>query len=139
MRILAVDTGQKRIGFAVSSLGDMSLPLKTVELVRPDDALSAILKVAEESEAEMILIGLPLNMDGSTGEMALKAEALAKRVESASGLPVRLWDERLSTSTANKVMIEADLSRAKRKKLVDKLAAQVFLQSFLDSEGGELS
>lgn len=139
MRILAVDTGQKRIGFAVSSLGDMSLPLKTVELVRPDDALNAILQVAAESEAEMILIGLPLNMDGTAGEMARKAEELAKRVEAASGLPVRLWDERLSTSTAVKVMIEADLSRSKRKKLVDKLAAQVFLQSFLDSEGSSLS
>lgn len=137
MRILAVDTGRKRIGFAVSSLGDMSLPFKTVELSRPDDALSVILKVAEEAEAEMILIGLPLNMDGSSGEMAQKAEALAKKVELESGLPVRLWDERLSTSTAEKVMIQADLSRKKRKKLVDKLAAQVFLQTYLDTEGGE--
>lgn len=137
MRVLAVDAGTRRIGFAVSTIGDISLPFTTREITSAKQVLPAIIEVSKEAEAEMILIGLPLNMDGSHGEMADKSKAIGASVAEQTGLPVKYWDERLSSVSAEKHMREADLSRQERKKSIDKLAAQIFLQSFLDSGGAE--
>ncbi len=135
MRVLAVDAGTKRIGFAVSTIGDISLPFTTKHVSSPAEVVPAILEACEEAEAEMVVMGLPLNMDGTHGVMALKSEALGKAVAEQTGLPVKYWDERLSTVSAEKHMLEGDLSRSRRKQSIDKLSAQIFLQSFLDSGG----
>ena len=135
MRVLAVDTGARRVGFAVSTIGDISMPFTTKEIAHPDHAVRAIVEVAKEAEAEMILIGLPLNMDGTLGEMAEKCKVIGAKVADETGLPVKYWDERLSTVSAERIMLEGDLSRQRRKQSIDKLSAQIFLQSFLDSGG----
>ncbi len=135
MRVLAVDAGERRIGFAVSTIGDISVPFTTREIRNENESVKAILQVVEEAEAEMVLIGLPLNMDGTHGEMADKSRRIGAKIEEMSGLPVRYWDERLSTVSAEKIMLEGDLSRKKRKKRIDQMSAQIFLQAFLDSGG----
>lgn len=135
MRVLAVDVGERRIGFAVSAFGDISVPFTTREIRSPAQAVPVIVAVAGEAEAELVLIGLPLNMDGTEGEMALKCRTVGAQVEAMAGLPVKYWDERLSTVSAEKLMIQGDLSRRKRKKNIDKMSAQIFLQAFLDSGG----
>lgn len=135
MRVLAVDAGTRRIGFAVSTIGDIALPFTTREVTSSKQILPAIIEVTKEAEADVILIGLPLNMDGSHGEMADKCKVIGEKVAEQTGLPVKYWDERLSTVSAEKHMLEADMSRKKRKKSIDKLAAQIFLQTFLDSGG----
>lgn len=137
MRVLAVDSGDKRIGFAVSTFGDISLPFTTREVKSQDEAVSVIIEVAKEAEAEMVLMGLPVNMDGTQGDRADKARKIGNQVAAKSGLPVDYWDERLSTVSAEKAMLEADLSRKKRKQRIDKMAAQIFLQAFLDSGGAK--
>jgi putative Holliday junction resolvase len=134
---MAVDIGARRIGFAVSAFGGISVPFTTREVSAPSQAVPAIAAVAKEAEAELVLIGLPLNMDGTEGEMALNCRLIGMQVERIAGLPVRYWDERLSTVSAEKLMIEGDLSRKKRRKNIDKMSAQIFLQSFLDSGGGQ--
>ena len=126
MRILAVDLGTRRIGFAVSTFGGISVPFATRELKSPSDALAAVHEVAQEAEAEMVLLGLPLNMDGTEGEMAEKARSLGAALADKSGLV-----------TAERIMIEADVSRGKRRKSIDKMAAQIFLQDYLDSNAGQ--
>ena len=137
MRILAVDTGSRRIGFAVNTFGDIAVPFATKEIKGIDKAVPAIIEAISEAEAEMVLIGLPINMDGTHGEMADKCRAIGDRVAEQSGLPVEYWDERLSTVEAERSLIEANVSRKKRKKSIDKLAAQVFLKDYLDSRGRE--
>ena len=132
-RILGVDYGEKRIGLAVSDPdGVMALPLRVVEVRGEDDAVRAICQVAAVKEAERMVVGLPLNMNGTHGPMAEKAAAFAARLATAAGLPVDTFDERLSTSSAERSLLEADLSRRKRRGLRDKLAAQIILQSYLD-------
>lgn len=135
MRVLAVDTGDRRIGFAVSTIGDISVPFATRDIQHPDHAVTAIIEVAKEAEAEMILIGLPLNMDGTSGEKAERCRLIGTQVAQKTALPVKYWDERLSTVSAERIMLEGDLSRKRRKQSIDKLSAQIFLQSFLDSGG----
>jgi putative Holliday junction resolvase len=89
--------------------------------------------LAEERSVTGLVVGLPLNLDGSEGPRALKSRAFAERARAALSLPVELWDERLSTAEVQRVLLAADVSRAKRKQVVDKLAAQVILQSFLEA------
>ncbi len=132
--ILGIDWGTRRIGIAVSDpSGTMALVLTCVEVRNEQDALQEIVKLCKEAEAGKIVVGLPLNMDGSKGEVALKVECFVDQLIAKTGLPVETWDERLSTAQVERLLLTADVSRQKRKQLRDKLAAQVILQSYLDS------
>jgi len=133
-RMLGVDYGRRRMGFAVSDpSATFATPLKVVAVKSRRQAVSEVAKLCRETGSGGVLVGLPLNMDGSKGAMALEAEAFADALRSATRLPVEMWDERLSTELVEHVLLEADVSRKKRKKVRDKMAAQVVLQSYLDS------
>jgi putative Holliday junction resolvase len=135
MRTLGVEYGEKRIGFAVSDpVGILATPLRVVTVSGPSDALAAVRETAEEVAAERIVIGLPLNMDGTRGAKVEEVEAFVVRLKAIVSQPVLFWDERLSTSMVERVLIDADMSRKRRKEVRDKLAAQVILQGFLDAQ-----
>jgi putative Holliday junction resolvase len=131
---LAVDLGDKTIGLAVSdALGITAQGLETLERHGGRRDLDALRAVCEEREIARIVVGLPRNMDGSEGPRALKSRAFARGLSEALVLPVFLWDERLTTAEAERLLISADVSRAKRAKVVDKLAAQLILQGWLEA------
>ncbi|MEE8359651.1 MAG: Holliday junction resolvase RuvX [Candidatus Omnitrophota bacterium] len=131
MRTLALDLGTKRIGLAISDgLGLTAQGLETIE--RTDER--SLENVIKEREVTEIVIGLPLNMDGSKGERAEDAILFGEGLKNKFSIPVKMWDERLSTMFAEKEMIRGDLSRKKRKRLNDMLAAQLILQNYLDAK-----
>lgn len=136
-RFCAVDYGTKRIGLAIGDPGGgIASPLTTVA-VRGEAADSAreVIAAVEDYEVAEWVVGLPLNMDGSEGPQAKAARAFAKQLDRLSGKQVHLWDERLSSRTADGYLAEAELTRKKRKARRDRVAAQVILQSFLDARG----
>ncbi|MDE3099055.1 MAG: Holliday junction resolvase RuvX [Verrucomicrobiota bacterium] len=133
MRILALDYGSKRIGVAVSDeTGTIAQPLESVPAAPFADFLARLKVLIAEKEADLILIGLPRNMDGSHGPAARRAEAFAAALKTAVPTPVRLRDERLTTLQASRALIEGNVRRAKRKMKIDKMAAAILLQSYLD-------
>lgn len=133
MRILGLDIGDKTIGVAISDeMGWTAQALKTIRRNGSKKEISELKELIEEYEAKEILVGLPKNMDGSLGFQAKKVLAFVERLKSSLSLPILLWDERLSTVRAERTLLEADLSRKKRKGLRDKLAAQFILQGYLD-------
>ncbi len=140
MRILGLDIGTKRIGVAVSDeLGLLAQGKCCVDRETDDKAINDIIAIIEEGSVGKVVVGLPLNMDGSHGERAEDSTKFAESLADKTGLPVDLWDERLSTKEAEDVMLKADISRKKRKKVIDKMAAQLILQGYLDrmrAEGG---
>lgn len=136
MRILALDHGTKRIGVAVSDeLKMIAQPLEYVPAEPFADFLSRLKEIIHEKEVEMILVGMPRNMDGSYGPAALKVEAFVAAVKGAITIPIKTWDERLTSAQANRVLIQGGVRRDKRKQKVDKTAAAILLQSYLDSRG----
>ncbi len=136
-RWFGVDLGEKRIGIAVSDPDAFLASAREVlELKHADEALARVCASFRASGADAIVIGLPLNMDGTRGPAAVKVEAFARALEAELGVPVRLWDERLTTKTAHDAMRQAGIRGEKRRGVVDKLAAQVMLQGFLDAQGG---
>lgn len=134
MRIIGLDWGEKRIGVAVSD--PMGWTAQGLEVINSKGSTKADMNIikefAQKYNAELVVIGLPRNMDGSPGPQAEKIKALAKMLASKIALPVELWDERLTTVAAEKLLIEADLSRTKRRRVVDKMAAVLILQGYLD-------
>lgn len=139
MRILGLDIGDKRIGVAISD--DLGWTAQALTIIHrsSDDKMdvSKLKEIIEEYEVEEILVGLPKNMDGTIGPQGQKVIAFVERLKTAIPLPVALWDERLSTVSAEKTLIEADLSRKKRKGITDKLAAQFILQGYLDRKAAK--
>ena len=134
MRALGLDLGSKRIGVALStSDGAMATPYEVVERSR-DRARDhrAIADLAADTGAELLVVGLPLSLDGSDGPAATAARAEARELESSTGLPVELWDERLTTVTADRDLQALDLDAKARRRVVDKVAAAVMLQAWLD-------
>lgn len=132
MRILGLDFGQKRIGVAVSDpLGYTAQGLSVILYDQPEEALEKLEQLCREFAVERIVVGLPLNMDGSSGPAAREAAAFASRLESLVDVPVELVDERLTSRTAEKVLIEGKVRRKARKQVKDKLAAVLILESFL--------
>ena len=133
MRIICLDVGDKRIGVAVSdALGMAAHGLKTINR---DGCMPALKAVIEEYQEEIgsILVGLPKMLSGAVGIQGEKVLAFVEELKSSLQLPVIMWDERLSTVSAEKALLEAGLSRDKRKGLRDKVAAVIILQSYLDS------
>jgi putative Holliday junction resolvase len=133
MRIMGLDIGTRTIGIAISDeMGITAQGLKTLRRKSMEEDFKEIGAIIREFEIEKIVVGLPKNMDGTSGRQAEKVlewmEALKERIE----IPVATWDERLSTVGASKVLLEADLSRKKRKKVIDKVAAVLILQGYLD-------
>ncbi len=135
MRILAIDHGEKRIGVALSDpTATFAQPLVVLERkakLRQD--LRGIAALCREYEVEEIVIGLPLDMNGTVGAKAQEVRGFAERLQETTGLPVVEWDERLSTVAAERALIEAGVRRKKRKQVVDKTAAALILSSYLDS------
>ncbi len=134
MRILGLDVGSKTIGVAVSdelnliAQGVTTLKRKGLRLDIKD-----LLKMIEELKVEKVVVGLPKNMNGSLGPSAKMVLSLVEELKKFVDLPVITWDERLSTVAAERVLLQADLSRSKRKKHIDKVAAAIILQGYLDS------
>ena len=133
MRILGVDPGKVRLGLAVSDelgLTAQGLPTWTSR-GRPAD-LAHFRSLVEEWGVGEVVVGLPRNMDGTMGPQAEAARELARDLREALGLPVTLWDERLTTRAATRVLIEVGLSRRRRRDRVDAVAAALILQGYLD-------
>lgn len=135
IRALGVDPGTKRIGLAVSDLsGTIASPLTVLQRSRSrHHDLAEIARIARDEEAQVIVVGLPLNMDGSEGPSAKAARAEAARLATVSGVPVELHDERRTTVSADESMRAAGLDAIERRQRVDKVAAAIMLQSWLDA------
>ena len=133
MKILAVDYGDSRTGLATCDRTEFLTTAITpqITLKARNKVAARVCEVAKEIGAELIVIGLPLNMDGTEGERAIKSRKLAKTVEIWSGLPVRMWDERSSTVTAIGFMNDVNKRGKKRKEVLDSAAAAVILESYL--------
>lgn len=133
-RVLGVDLGSKRIGFSVSDPDRIiATALRMIECKSDQQIMSAIRSVLQETGADLCVIGHPVNMDGSKGPAAQRAQKFRDELAAAQPVPVVLWDERLTTKSAHDVLIEAGTRREKRKGLVDKIAAQIMLQNFIDA------
>lgn len=134
MRILALDHGTKRIGIALSDeLKMIAQPLEYV-LTEPIAAFFVRLKdIIREKEVELILIGMPRNMDGSYGPAALKVQEFIAVLKEKVAIPIQTWDERLTSAQAQRFLIQGGVRRQDRKEKVDKTAAAILLQSYLDS------
>jgi putative Holliday junction resolvase len=133
VRILALDVGEKRIGLAVSDpLGITAQGLEVLIRKDPQTDLARLLEVAREWHVQEILVGLPRHLDGRPGQQAEAIWALAKTLGDILGVPVTTWDERLSTVEAERVLLRADLSRRRRRQVVDQVAAVLILQSYLE-------
>jgi len=134
VRVLGIDLGSKRIGIALSdTAGTMATPYEVVP--RSGDRQRdhrRIADLAEEAGAEALVVGLPLSLDGSVGRAATGALAEAAELEAATGLPVETWDERLTTVTADRDLMALDMKADARRRVVDKVAASVMLQAWLD-------
>lgn len=139
-RTLGLDIGEKRIGIAISDpLGLTAQGVQVLERKNDMQVIDAIDACLTEYEADTIVVGLPLNLDGTeseqTGRVRRFAEKLQKRFRKRA--TIKMWDERLSTAGAERSLLEADLSRARRKKLIDKMAATFILQGYLDAQSHE--
>jgi len=133
MRILALDHGTKRIGVAVSDeTRTIAQPLEYIPAEPFAGFLERLKKILAEKEISFILIGMPRNMDGSYGPAAQKVETFIGVLKTAVTVPIKTWDERLTSTMANRTMIQANVRRDQRKEKVDAMAAAILLQSYLD-------
>lgn len=131
--LMCLDLGTKTIGVAVSDIGRrIASPLTLIERRKFGVDAEALLKLAEEKEVAAIVLGLPLNMDGSEGPRAQATRAFGRNLAARTPLPIVYWDERLSTAAVTRTLIDADASRKRREALVDKMAAAFILQGLLD-------
>ena len=134
VRVLGLDLGDKTIGMATSDATlYIATPRYTIERGKFQADAKALLEFATKEDIGLIVMGLPLNMDGSEGPRCQSTRAFARNLAKLTQLPIIYWDERLSTAAVQRTMLEADLSRAKRDKHVDKLAAAFILQGLLDA------
>jgi putative holliday junction resolvase len=134
-RVLGLDIGTVRIGLAISDeTGLVARALKTVTRQSWKKDLESIVALIEEYEVAKIVAGDPFNMDGSRGAMGERVDDFVERLKTMTAVPIELFDERLSSSAAERVLIESGMQRARRKQVIDQLAAVVILQNFLDRE-----
>ena len=136
-RLLGIDLGEVRIGLAVSDPGQVvASPAETLQVPRGADgpAVDALVDAAGRHDAAGLVVGYPRNLDGREGRAATRARRFADQLRERTGLPTLLWDERFTTVEAERIMIDADVSRAGRKQAVDQVAASVLLQGVLEAQ-----
>ncbi|HTD86725.1 MAG TPA: Holliday junction resolvase RuvX [Candidatus Binatia bacterium] len=134
MRILAIDHGTKRIGIAISDeLKTIAQPLEFIPAEPFESVVARLQEIIADKPVELILVGMPRNMDGTYGPAAEKVRTFIDALKAHVTVPIRTWDERLTTAQANRFLIAADVKRRDRKQKVDKTAAAILLQSYLDS------
>jgi putative Holliday junction resolvase len=134
MRILAIDHGTKRMGIAVSDpSATVATPLEYIPAEPFRNFLVRLKELISEREIDLILVGMPRNMDGSYGPAAAKVKEFVAVLKETIPMPIKTWDERLTSAQANRFLLQADVSRKDRKEKVDKAAAAILLQSYLDS------
>jgi putative holliday junction resolvase len=134
-RVVGLDVGTKTIGVAVSDeLGLAAHPRRTLPRKGDTADAEAVAKIVVEEEAERVVVGLPLTLAGEIGPQAKRVLALVAVLEKRLPVPIETWDERFSTAGAQRVLLEADLSRARRKQVIDKQAAAFLLQGWLDAK-----
>lgn len=139
-RILALDVGKRRIGVALSDeLGLTAQGLETLERTNNRQDCAALARLATENNVSLLLVGNPVNMSGTEGRQAAWVRQFAQTLSARTGLPVRMWDERLTTVEAERVLRQSGISIEKRARAVDRLSAVILLQSYLDALalGGE--
>lgn len=131
--IVGLDVGRRRIGVAASDeLGLTAQPVKVLTRTSREKDLDAVADLCRELEAQEVVVGMPYRLDGTMGPQAERVAAFARRLQERLDIPVITWDERLSTAAARQVLLEADASRRRRRQVIDKMAAAVILQGFLD-------
>jgi putative Holliday junction resolvase len=134
MRILSLDHGTRRIGVALSDeMKIIASPLEFIPAEPFDKVITRLAEIIREKEVELILVGMPRNMDGSFGPAAQKVKDFITALQPHIATPVKTWDERLTSAQANRVLLEGNVRRDQRKLNVDKMAAAILLQSYLDS------
>jgi len=134
-RIIGLDVGDKRIGISLSdTLRITAQGYKTYERSVEKEDIKNLCAICKEFDVEKIVCGLPKNMNGTLGPQSEKVMDFASKLQKESGLELVYWDERLTTVLAERTLLEADISRKKRRKVIDKMAAVVILQSYLDSK-----
>ena len=141
MRTMGLDLGSKTLGVAVSdAMGWTAQGLETIKIneATKDFGIKRLGEIIQEYEVTKIVLGFPKNMNGTIGPRGEASQDFATYLEKKFKLPVFLWDERLTTMAAERVLIEADVSRRKRKKVIDKMAAVMILQGFLDRQTNSL-
>ncbi|NWH08570.1 MAG: Holliday junction resolvase RuvX [Alphaproteobacteria bacterium] len=132
-RLMGLDLGEKTIGLALSDVArTIASPLETIRRTKFTEDVKTLLALVQKNAVTGLVIGLPLNMDGSEGPAAQSARAFARNLAKHSPLKVAFWDERLSTMAVTRTLLEADTSRRRRAELVDKMAASYILQGALD-------
>lgn len=133
-KVLGVDFGDRRTGVAISDDSrTIAFPRETLACPRVEQAAAAVARLAEAEQVAEIVVGYPLNMNNSLGPRAVRTDEFLAELAQRTAIPLKKWDERLSTKIAESVLIEAGTSREKRRGVVDKLAAQVILQGYLDA------
>jgi len=133
-RVLGLDYGERRIGVALSDpLGLTAQPHSTLERTSLDADLGVLADLVRRHGVRRVVIGLPLSLKGERGERARAAEGFGRRLARASGVPVEAWDERLTSVQAERALLEADLRRSRRREVIDRAAAVLILQSWLDA------
>ena len=133
-RLLGLDLGTKTIGLALSDLErQIATPLETIQRVKFGLDAAALLKIAQKHQVSGLVIGLPLNMDGTEGPRVQSTRAFVRNLAPLTDLPIVFWDERMSTLAVTRTLLDADASRAKRAAVVDKMAAAYILQGFLEA------
>lgn len=132
MKIMAVDLGDVRTGLAACDRTEfLASPIGVIENNNPSVVLNEIAIAAKEYAVDMIVVGYPKNMDGSAGDRAEKCETFARKLHKLSKLPVKLWDERLTTVSAHQALSATNVRGQKRKDVVDEVAATIILENFL--------
>jgi len=136
MRVLAIDHGTKRMGIAISDeLRTIAQPLEYIAAEPLDKFFTRLAQIIADKQISLIVVGVPRNMDGTYGPAAAKVQEFVTALKEAVAVPIKSWDERLTSVQANRYLIEADVRRSKRREKVDKTAAAILLQSYLDSVG----
>jgi putative Holliday junction resolvase len=131
---MGIDYGTKRIGVAISDPScTIAHPLEMIQVREDGSHMESLKKVIRDYEVKKIVVGLPYDMDGAVGQSANKVILWVKELEASLKLPVELWDERLTTSEAYEILIRMNIKGPKRRKLIDKIAASIMLQSYLDA------
>jgi putative Holliday junction resolvase len=134
-RVMGLDYGEKRIGVALSDpLGLTAQPLTTLQRTSLEHDLDALAALQARHEVRRVVIGLPLSLKGERGDRARAAEGFGRRLERKTGVPVEAWDERLTSVQAERALLEGDVSRKRRREVIDRTAAVFILQSWLDAQ-----